>query len=690
MRFSISLLSIICVASVIGTVVQQNQSTTSYINQFGPFWHEVFGKFSLYTVYSAWWFLLILAFLVLSTSLCISRNAPKILHDLRNFKETIREQSLRSFHHKTEGVLPESRAVAVNRVSHVLAQRGYKFKLHEREGGVMIAAKAGSTNKLGYIAAHSAIVLVCIGGLLDGDMIVRAYIKVLGKSPATQNMSVRDVPEVNRLSAGTPAYRGNVFIPEGGNANYALLNFNDGVMVQDLPFTIKLDKFVVEHYSTGMPKLFASDVQVTGTDGKVTKARVEVNKPLIIDGVAIYQSSFDDGGSKLKLRGHPMTGMGQKPMDIEGEVGGNTNISKGADKLTLEFTGLRVFNVENMATNVSAVDVRKVTLTDTVAKHLGSGAKSANAKQLRNVGPSVTYKLRDAAGQAREFHNYQFPVELDGVRVYLAGLRDNPNESFRYLRIPADDKDELQGFMLLRAALADPALRATAVARFADSAVEGRAGEAASNAALREQIGFSAGRALDLFAGALPAAKGKTATGGLQAVSEFLEGTVPAAERNAASEVLLKLLNGTLYQLYQAARSASNLAPAPQDEASQKFLTQAVLTLSDTFNYGAPMLFELADFTHIQASVFQVAKAPGKTLVYLGCFLLIVGVFAMLYVRERRLWVLIKDAPNAPEGQSSLLMALSTTRKTLDFEKEFTELVAVLHNKPAINTIGEK
>ena len=36
----------------------------------------------LTTVYSAWWFLLILAVLVVSTSLCIARNTPKILHDL--------------------------------------------------------------------------------------------------------------------------------------------------------------------------------------------------------------------------------------------------------------------------------------------------------------------------------------------------------------------------------------------------------------------------------------------------------------------------------------------------------------------------------------------------------------------------------------------------------------------------------
>jgi cytochrome c biogenesis protein len=38
----------------------------------------------------------------------------------------------------------------------------------------------------------------------------------------------------------------------------------------------------------------------------------------------------------------------------------------------------------------------------------------------------------------------------------------------------------------------------------------------------------------------------------------------------------------------------------------------------------------------VQASVFQVARAPGKKLVYLGAVLLIIGVFAMLYIRERR------------------------------------------------------
>ena len=97
MRFSISLLSVICIASVIGTVLKQHEPANNYVNQFGPFWAEVFLASRLNAIYSAWWFLLILGFLVLSTSLCIARNLPIIVTEWNLFKDGIREQSLNAF-----------------------------------------------------------------------------------------------------------------------------------------------------------------------------------------------------------------------------------------------------------------------------------------------------------------------------------------------------------------------------------------------------------------------------------------------------------------------------------------------------------------------------------------------------------------------------------------------------------------
>ena len=86
MRFAIALLAMIAIAAVIGTVMKQNEPTSNYINQFGPFWYEVFDKIGLYAVYSAWWFLLLMGMLVTSTSLCIARNSPKMIKDMRSWR----------------------------------------------------------------------------------------------------------------------------------------------------------------------------------------------------------------------------------------------------------------------------------------------------------------------------------------------------------------------------------------------------------------------------------------------------------------------------------------------------------------------------------------------------------------------------------------------------------------------------
>jgi cytochrome c biogenesis protein len=116
MRFAISLLTLIAIASVIGTVMKQNEPMPNYVNQFGPFWFEIFAKLGLYAVYSAWWFLLIMGFLVLSTSLCIARNAPKMLRDVKSWRDNVREQSLRNFHHKHEWQSGEAPAEAAARL----------------------------------------------------------------------------------------------------------------------------------------------------------------------------------------------------------------------------------------------------------------------------------------------------------------------------------------------------------------------------------------------------------------------------------------------------------------------------------------------------------------------------------------------------------------------------------------------
>ena len=680
MRFAIALLTVICIASIIGTVLKQHEPINNYINQFGPFWAELFRAARLDSIYSAWWFILILAFLVISTSLCIARNTPNIFKDLKNFKEGIRAQSLKAFGQRAETVLDESPDTAANRIGQLLATGGWKVKLQHRDGdGWMVAARAGGAHKLGYIAAHSAIVLVCIGGLLDGDLIVRAQTWFNGKSVYTGGGMIADVPAQYRLSPNNPTFRGNILVPEGGQSSVAILNQADGVLLQDLPFSIELKKFIVDYYSTGMPKLFASEVVLHDREtGKQVPARIEVNHPASYRGVEIYQSSFDDGGSSVKLKAVPMGGQA-KPFELDGTIGGSSEITNGAERMTLEYTALRVINVENFGDEgkgamTSGADVRKVDLHSGLESRLGAANKANKPKTLRNIGPSIGYKLRDASGQAREYQNYMVPVDTgDGQPVFLLGVREQPDEPFRYLRVPADEQGSMDGFVRMRAALADDDMRARAIDRYITRATDPKRPE------LANQLRTSASRALALFAGVERAKADAVTAGGWQAIAEFMEANVPVAERERAGAVLVRILNDVLFDVLNVSREKAGLAALPADEKSQSFLTQAVLAISDAYFYPAPVAMMMTDFKQVQASVFQVARAPGKSVVYLGCLLLIIGIFAMLYVRERRLWVwLAKDGAGTEgtegTGGTSATMAFSVNRKTIDSDREFEHL----------------
>ncbi|HEY1089487.1 MAG TPA: cytochrome c biogenesis protein ResB [Burkholderiaceae bacterium] len=674
MRFAISVFVVIIIASITGTVVKQGEPLTNYVNQFGPFWAEVLGHVGLFSVYSAWWFLLMLAFLVTSTSLCIARNAPKIVADLKSLKENLREQSLQAFHHKALGELPLNAETAVAEVSALLTQEGWKLKQQVRDRGTMLAARRGGANKIGYLCAHSAIVLICLGGLSDGDMVVRALMWAQGKTVYTGGGLIRDVSQEHRLGVGNPTYRGNLSVSEGGRAATAVIAMTDGVVLQELPFDVELKQFKVDFYSTGMPKLFSSDVVIHDHEtGATQAATIKVNEPLTYRGTTLFQSSFEDGGSQLKLRALPLSGQGDA-FTIEGVVGGSTTLDGGDKQLTLEFSGLRVINVENLGGDKpSGADVRGVDLVSRLDKHLGSGAKKGDDKTLRNVGPSVSYKLRDAAGQAREYNNYMLPVDLDGQRVFLAGVRDTPADAFRYLRIPADVNDSIDTWWRIRHALLDPQARELAADRFANVAVP------ASQPQTRPQLLATARKTLAMFAGVEGIKPGvpprADLNGGLPALSAFIESEVPAAERARVSDVLLRILNGALFELYKISQERAGAPEPTTDATTQAFMTQTVLGLSDSLYYPAPVLLTLDEFKQVQASVFQVARAPGQKLVYLGAILLIIGVFCMLYVRERRLWIWFE--PRATDS-TRVRMALSCTRVTLDTDDEFARLRSLI------------
>lgn len=648
MRFAISLLVFICVASLIGTVLPQNQGASIYVDQFGPFWFAVFDQFSIWHVYNSAWFLLIMAFLVVSTTLCVLRNTPKMLRDMRSFREYVRGSSLKAFHHRVEldSGLPPDQASA--QVGALLQAHGFRYRVREDGDSRMVAAKKGAANRMGYIFAHVAIVVICLGGLLDSELPVRLQTWLFDKQPVTGNMLISDVPESGRLSARNPSFRANMLVPDGKQSSVGIVAAGQGVLLQPLPFTLKLNKFHIDYYDTGMPSDFRSDVTVTDlATGESFDRTIQVNEPLHYRGVTVYQSSFDDGGSKLQLKAWPLRGAAAQPVDVSGTVGREARLPASLGGLTVDYTGLRVINVEDMG---SGQDPQPSDVVAHVAAVTGSAARPRN-DNLRNVGPSVQYRLIGADGQAHEFNQYLLPVRLDDAPVFLLGVRDNASQPYRYLRIPADSQGTMAEFMRLRAALDDAGLREQAAQRFADgNAPQGE----------QRELMFQAARgALRTFA------------------RDGFNGIIDAAPPDQREKILnfaVPMIQLSLTELRNLDRARrGEPAPdlqGPDAERERQWMRMAVLALAALPDYPATVALQLTGFEQVQASVFQVARSPGKTIVYIGCLLLVLGVFSMFYIRERRVWVWIRPQDKG----SAWLAAMTTQRRTLDFNHEFERL----------------
>jgi cytochrome c biogenesis protein len=671
MRFAIALLVVLAIASTIGTVVDQGDPYPNYVNEFGPFWADVFRALGVFDVYGAPWFMAILAFLVTSIALCVSRNGPKILADMRSWKDRVHAQGLRAHKHHDERFVAGAQADVAATLKQVCGALGYRFVMRSvASGATLIAAKRGGWSRLGYLSSHIAVIVICLGGLLDSDLFVAIQCWAFHKSWATPDAVTASGADSHRLASWNPSFRGYAFIPEGKQVDSATL-FQRGVsLAQTLPFSIELERFRIDYYSTGMPKAFASDIVVIDSaSGKRIHASVAVNKPFTYDGISIYQSSYQDGGSMLDLTAWPMRGAGSQGYAAAGAVGGSEAIDSrvaGDGGQSVEFTDFRAINIEDMAADGGTRGLRQA-----FGALLGSGAETHSEGGKRNLGPSIQYKLRDPDGQAREFRNFMLPVDVDGARVFLAGVRNHDDDSFMYMRIPADEQGSLRQWMSLRAALSAPMLRADAARRYARRMLPD------ASARERDALEKQALNLLERFAGdgrATDVPPSGAGAGGFRALAAVIDEAPDPAERRAAAKSVLHTLRGVAWDLWQLSRAQMGLPMRVHTASDDRFVELAVDAMSDAMTYDAPVLYQLNTFRQVQASILQLTRAPGEPIVLIGSVMLVIGIFAMFYVRERRVWFLVTQTAHG----THVLSALAATRGTLDVKREFDELRSMI------------
>ncbi len=617
MRFAISMLSIVGIASIIGTVLKQNQSYESYIIKFGQFWFEFFEILNLYNVYQASWFLLILLFLVSSTSLCVYRNSPRILKEFRLFQDNVKEKSLRSFKYSFE--IPFSDFKKKDLVK-LLNQHQFKTKEKSIDNGdELIIAKKGDYQKMGYIFTHLAIIIISIGGLMDGNLVFKFQESIGSKQIEFLDKPISEISKKSWLNTSNFSFRANMLLVEGESQGVGVIPVKDGYMIQDLPFTVSLKDFNIEHYSSGQPKSFESDLIIKSkNNGEVIQQKISVNKPLYYDGVTIYQSDFQDGGSKLNLALYDMYG-NSKPIPMKAEIFKHNELIVDNQKMNFEFEDFRLFNI---------LDVQE----------------NGNMKP-KNVGPNYRYKIRNDSGQAREYETYQYPLLLDERYFFMSGMRNTPQEEFKFLRIPADADRTIDGFMIFK----DLLFNSKQVNLVIKDISEESTAKISQN---KNEVskGFLAIWKIFL-------------TGGYNEIASNIDQNVPLKNQEQVANTYLKIIHLIGDKLISNYRNNNPDSSIFNFDNGGVFTQDALNAFSDSFFYGSNFWVELKDFEQVQASGLQLTKSPGQFWVYLGSIMLVLGIFCMLYIQEIRLWIMKKS------DSKNLILAFASNRDQIDFEK---------------------
>ena len=640
MRFAVALLSLLGIASVIGTVLQQNQLQTDYLVKFGPFWTRIFDFLGLYDVYASAWFVVIMMFLVVSTSLCLIRNVPPFWREMKSFREKIKEKSLAAMRHSSlldVNIVPEV-------AKRYLEVQGFQGKTINREdGSVLIAAKKGTMNKWGYIFAHIALIVICLGGLIDSNLLLKLGMLTGRIVPDNQAVYAKDFKPESILGAANLSFRGNVSISEGQSADVVFLNADNGMLVQDLPFEVKLKKFHIDFYNTGMPRDFASDIEVTDkATGEKLERTIRVNHPLTLHGITIYQASFADGGSDLAFKAWNLGDASRQPVVLKATSMRQFPLDIGRNKYRLEFDQFTSMNVEDMSEDGKREKSLNSTLNDV-------RAVSQEGKKYTNIGPSIVYRIRDAAGQAVEYKNYMLPVLQEQDYFWITGTRSGLQQQYRWLRIPLDKQGKADTFMALREFLKD----GEGLKRLVSDATKDAPAE------IREQFILAAENTLNIFA-----------RKGYLGLDEFITTNIPKEQQEKMQGYFYEMLYGVMNAALDETIRRYGLPEWQQDEARNRFLLHSMDAYTGLTEYPAPMLLQLDGFSEVRSSGLQMTRSPGSLLVYLGSVLLVLGTVFMFYVREKRAWILFSDG--------KIRFAMSSARSERDLQKEFPKHVESL------------
>jgi cytochrome c biogenesis protein len=262
MRTALALLLLLALGSVVGSLVPQIPNSPDRVDRF-LLDHPLLGRFyqhaGFFDVFGSWWFVLIMALLLVSLVACL---VPRTRAAIRNVRQRpLHAREIDAFPQYAERTVRVEVPAAIASSQRVLRRRMFRVSRSEDA----LAADKGALRELGSLVFHWAFLLLLVGA-------------VYGKGTGFTGKAL--VVEGDSWTDGAANYDGTI---RAGR-------FFDG------DFTgvgLTLHSFEATYRPNGTPMDFVSHVDLLDPDGTVARsADVRVNHPAAFGGLRFFQFGF--------------------------------------------------------------------------------------------------------------------------------------------------------------------------------------------------------------------------------------------------------------------------------------------------------------------------------------------------------------------------------------------------------------
>jgi cytochrome c biogenesis protein len=266
LKLTISLLILLAILSIIGTLIAQKASPSEYIQRYGIGLYEVLNFFNLFDMYHSWWFSAILVFLMINLVTCSLHRFPGV------WRQISHEPSTNGLEDSMLKALPyveklRASGLAEGKVEEEIRSNFKKwFRNSERmetESAVTFYSEKGRFSRLGVYITHLSLLIILIGGLIGSQFGFKGFVNIL----------------------------------EGETVDRIYERGEDREIPRSLSFSVRCDDFNITYYD--LPgkkekhvKEYTSIITILDNGKEVLKESVRVNHPLHYKGLAFYQSNY--------------------------------------------------------------------------------------------------------------------------------------------------------------------------------------------------------------------------------------------------------------------------------------------------------------------------------------------------------------------------------------------------------------